>query len=146
MPKNVQTTAQLHSSHTSKVMLKILEPGFNSTWTVNSQMFKLYLEKAEEPEIKLPTYTGASEKQENSRKTSTFALLTTPKLLTVCITTICGKFFKRWEYQITLPASWEICMQVKKQQLELDMKLAFSKSGKEYVKSVYCHPVYLTYM
>ena len=57
MPKNVQTTAQLHSSHTSKVMLKILEPGFNNTWTVNFQMFKLDLEEAEEPAIKLSAST-----------------------------------------------------------------------------------------
>ena len=54
------------------------------------------------------------------------------------------KFWKRWEYQITLPASWEICMQIKKQQLELDME--GSKLGKEFVKAVYCHPAYLTYM
>ena len=65
----------------------------------------------------------------------------------VWITTNCGKFLKRWEYQTTWPASWEICMQVKKQQLELDMeKQTGSKSGKEYVKAVYCHPAYLTYM
>ena len=52
-----------------------------------------------------------------------------------------------WEYQTTLPASWEICMQVRKQQLELDMEQQTgSKSGKEYVKAVYCHPAYLTYM
>ena len=62
------------------------------------------------------------EKQERSRKTSIYALLTTPKPLTVWITTNCGKFFKRWEYQTTLPASWETCMQVKKEQLELDME------------------------
>ena len=56
-------------------------------------------------------------------------------------------FFKRWEYQTTWPASWEICIQVKKQRLELDMeKQTGSKSGKEYVKIVYCHPTYLTYM
>ena len=61
-------------------------------------------------------------KQEGSRKSSTSALLTTPKALTVWITTHCGKFFKRWEYQTTLLASWEICMQIKKQQLELDME------------------------
>ena len=60
-----------------------------------------------------------------------------PKPLTVWITTNCGKFFKKWEYQTTLPASWEICMQIKKQQLELDMKLQTgSKSGKEYSKAV----------
>ena len=76
-----------------------------------------------------------------------FALLTTPKPLTVWITTNYGKFLKRWEYQTTWAASWEICMQVKKQQLELDMEQQTgSKLGKEYVKAVYCHPAYLTYM
>ena len=69
------------------------------------KMFKLGLEKAEEPEIKLPTSVGLSKKQESSRKTSTSALLTMLKPLTVWITTNCEKFFKRWEYQITLPAS-----------------------------------------
>jgi len=59
----------------------------------------------------------------------------------------CGKFLKRWEYQTTLPASWKICMEAKKQQLELDMEQQTgSKLGKEYVKAVYCHPAYLTYM
>jgi len=64
-------------------------------------MFKLDLEKAEEPEIKLPTSMGSSKNQENPRKTSTSGLLTMPKPLTVWITTNCGKFFKRWEYQTT---------------------------------------------
>ena len=74
------------------------------------------------------------EKQESSRKTSTSASLTTPKLLTVWVTTNCGKFFKRWEYQTTWPASWEIYMQVKKQQLELDMEQQTgSKLRKDYV-------------
>ena len=105
------------------------------------------LEKAEEPEIILSTSVGSSKKQESSRKNSTSTLLTTPKPSTVWITTNCGKFFKRWEYQTTLPASWEICMQVKKQQLELDMEQQTgSKSGKEYIKAVYCHPAYLTSM
>ena len=118
--------------------------GFNSTRTENFQMFKLDLEKAE---IKLSTFTGSQKKQECSRKTSTSVLLTMPKPLTVWITTNCGKFFKRWEYQATLPASWEICMQVKKQQLEPDMEQwTGSKLGKEYIKAVYCHPDYLTYM
>ena len=58
-----------------------------------------------------------------------------------------GKFWKRWEYQTVWPASWEMCMQVQKQQLELDMEQQTgSKSGKKYVKTVYCHPAYLTYM
>ena len=57
------------------------------------------------------------------------------------------KILREWEYQTTLPASWETFVQVKKQQLELDMeKLTGSKLGKEYIKAVYCHPVYLTYM
>ena len=68
---------------------------------MNFQMFKLDLEKAEEPEIKLPTSTGSSKKQESSRKTSPSALLTMPKLLTVWIIANCGKFFKSWEYQTT---------------------------------------------
>ena len=84
-------------------------------------MFKLDLEKAEEPEIKLPTSAGSWKKQESARKTSISALLTMPKPLTVWITANL-KFLKSWKYQNTLPASWEICMQVKKQQLELDME------------------------
>ena len=85
-------------------------------------MFKLVLEKAEESEIKLPTSIGSSKKQESSRKTSTSALLTIPKSLTVWITINSGNFWKRWEYQTTWPASWKTCMQVRKQQLELDME------------------------
>ena len=122
-------------------------PGFSSTWTVSFQVFQLDLEKAEEPEIKLPIPIGSLEKQESSRKTSISAFLTMPKPLTVWITTNCGKFLKRWEYQTTWPASWEICMQVKKQQLELDVEQQTgSKLGKEYIKAAYCHPAYLTYM
>ena len=103
---------------------------------MNLQMFKLDLEKAEEPEIKLPISIRSSKKQESSRKTFTFALLTMPKPLIVWITTNCGKFLKSWEYQTTRPASWEIYMQVKKQQLEMDMEQQTgSKSGKEYVNS-----------
>ena len=110
-------------------------------------MFKLDLEKAEEPEIKLPTSAGSWKKQESSTETSISGLLTMPKPLTVWITTNCGKFFKRQEYQTTLCASGEICIQVKKQQLELDLeKWTDSKLGKEYVTAVYCHPAYLTSM
>ena len=110
-------------------------------------MFKLDVEKAEEPEIKLPTSTGSSKKQEHSRKTSTSALSTMLKTSTVWITTNCGKFLKKWEYKTTCPASGEICMQVKKQQLELDMEqYTGSKSGKKYVMAIYCHPAYFTYI
>ena len=113
-------------------IVSLFSAGFNSMWTVNFQMFKLDLEKAEEPEIKLPTSAGSLKKQGSSRKTSTSALLTIPKPLTVWITTNFGKFLKRWKYQTILPASWEIYMQVKKQQLELDTEQQTgSKSGKE---------------
>ena len=101
---------------------KFSKPGFNGTWTMKSQLFKLDLEKAKEPEIKLPTSVGSLKKQESSRKTSISALLTTPKSLTVWIITNSGKLLKRWDYQTTCPATWEICMQVRKQQLELDME------------------------
>ena len=87
---NYRTIALI--SHASKVMLKILQARLQQYVTVNSQMFKLVLEKAEEPEIKVPTSAGSSKKQESSRKTSISALLTTPKPSTVWITINCRKF------------------------------------------------------
>ena len=87
---NYHTIALL--SHASKVMLKSLQARLQQYMTVNFQMFKLVLEKAEEPEIKLPTSAGSLKKQESSRKTSTSALLTIPESLTVWITINCGKF------------------------------------------------------
>ena len=114
---------------------------------MNFQKIKLDLEKAEEPEIKFSTSTESSNKQESSRKTSISALLTMLKPFTVWITKVCGELWKRWEYQTIWPASWEICIQVKKQQLELDIEQQTgSKSGKEYIKAVHCHPAYLTYI
>ena len=109
-------------SHTIKVMLKILQARLQQYVNCDFQLFRLHLEKAEEPEIKLPTSAGSSKEQDNSRKTSISALLTMPKPLTVWITTKCGKFSKRWEYQTTWLAPWKICVQVRKQQLELDME------------------------
>jgi len=112
---------------------------------MNFQMFKLDLEKAEEPEIKLPTSVGSWKKQESSRKTSTSALLIMPKSL--CVSQQTGKFWKGWEYQTTLPAFWEIYIQVKKQQLESGIEQQTgSKLGKEHVKAVYCHFAYLPSM
>ena len=107
-------------------------------------MFKLDLEKAEKPEIKLPTSIGSSKKQEGSRKTSTTALLTTPKPLTVWVTTNYGKFFKRREYQTTLPASWEICMQHKKQQFRTGHgKTDWFQMGKESPCLFNCYAEYI---
>ena len=108
-PKNVQTTAQLHSSHMLAKQCWKFSKLVNSMWTENFQMLKLVLEKAEESEIKLPTSSGSSKKQESSRKASTSALLPMPKPLTVLITTNCGKFLKRWEYQTTLAAEKSVC-------------------------------------
>ena len=78
MPRNPQTTTHLHSFHMLAECSKLAKPGFNNMWTVNIQMFMLDLEKAEEPEIKLPTSTGSLKKQVSSKKTSTSALLTMP--------------------------------------------------------------------
>jgi len=126
MPKkgNAKECSNYHTialiSHASKVMLKILQARLQQY--MNFQMFKLVLEKTEEPEIKLPISFGSSKKQESSRKTSISALLTMPKPLTVWMIINCGKFRKRWEYQTTWLASWETYMQVRKQQSELGME------------------------
>ena len=88
-------------------------------WTKNFQMFKLVLEKAEEPEIKLPTSSESSKKQESSRKIVPYFCFIDYAKAFDCVDPKTLENSKRWEYQTTWPASWEICMQVKKQQLEL---------------------------
>ena len=146
MRMNVQTTAQLHSSHTlSKQCSKFSKPGFNNTWTVNFQMSKLDWENAEEPEIKLPTSAGSSKKQE-FQKNIYSALLTTPKPLTVWITT-------NWKSlqemgipdHLTCPlrnlcAGQEVTVRTGHETMD------WFQIGKEYVKAIYCHSAYLTYM
>ena len=113
-------------------------------------MYKLNLGKAEEPEIQfpaLPTSAGSQKKQENSRKKIYFCFIDCAKAFDCVNHNNCGKFLERWEYQTTLLVSWETWMQDKKQQLEPDMEQwTSSKLGKEYVKAVYCHSAYLTYM
>ena len=104
------------------------------TWLRSHESAQTYFLKSE-----------SQKKQESSRKTS--ASLTMLKPLTVWTTTNYGKFLKRWEYQTTLPVSWDACVQVKKQQLEPDMEQRTgSKLGKQYVRAVYYHPAYLAYM
>ena len=88
-------------SQASKVMLKILQATFQQNMNHELPDVQAGLKKAEEPEIKLLTSAGSSKKQESSRKTSTSALLTMPKPLTVWATANSGKFIKRWEYQTT---------------------------------------------
>ena len=109
-------------SHTSKVMLKILQDRLQQYVNHELPDVQAGFRKGRGIRDQMPTSIGSLRKQESSRKTSTSALLTMSNPLTVSITTNCGKFWKRWEYQTTWPPSWEICMQVRKQQLELDME------------------------
>ena len=108
-------------------------------------MFKLDF-KAEEPDIKLPTFIGSWRKK-GFQKNIYLGFIDYAKAFDCVDHNKLWKFLKRWEYQTTLPASWDICMQVKKQQLELDIEQQTgSKLGKKWIKAVYCHPVHLTYM
>ena len=115
-------------------------------WTVNLQMFKLVLEKAEEPEIKLPTFIGSYKKQENSRKNIYFCFIDYAQAFK------CIDHSKLWKIlrdgnTITIPASWEIRMQVKKQQLESDMQNGQIQNWERIIlRALYCDPDYLTYM
>ena len=111
-------------------------------------MFKLVLEKAEEPEIKLPTSAGPSEKQESSRKTSTSALLTTPKPLTNCMDH--NKLWKIFK-EMVIPDHLSCLLRNLDAGQEATVRTRHrtktgSKEGKEFVKVVYCHSAYLTYM
>ena len=128
MPKNAQNHTIAFILQTRKVMLKILQARLQQYENCDLPDVQPGFRKAEEPEIKLQTSAGSWKKQESSRKISISALLTMPKPLTMWITINCGKFWKRWEYQTTWPASWETCMQVRKQQLELNMELYWERS------------------
>ena len=114
---------------------------------MNFQMFKLVLEKAEEPEIKLPTSAGSSKKQESSRKTSISALLTMPKPLTVWITTNCGKIIQ----EMGIPDHLTCLLRNLNAGQEERVRTGHGKTdwfqiGKGVCQAVYCHPAYLTYM
>ena len=119
-------------SHASKVMLKVLQARPQQYVNHKIPGVQAGFRKGRGTRDQIANIVVSSEKQESSRKTSASALLTMPMPLTVWITTNSGKFLKRWAYQTTLPASWEICMQVRKEQLEPDMKQWIgSKLGKE---------------
>ena len=98
---NVQTTAQLHSSHTGKVMFKILQVRLQQYVNQEFPDIQAGFKKGRGTRDQITNIRWVIEKKERSRKTSTSALLTMPKLLIVWITTNCGKFFKRWQYQTT---------------------------------------------
>ena len=129
-------------------MLKILQARLQQYMTPEIPDVQVGFRKGRETRDQIANIRWIIRKAQEFQKNIYFCFIYwLNKSLTVWITTNCGKFFKRWEHQTTLPASWEICMQVKKQQLELDMEQQTgSKLGKEYVKAVYCHPSYLTYV
>ena len=134
-------------SHASKVMLKILQARLQQYVYHELPDVQAGFRKGRGTRDQIANICWIMEKAREFQKNIYFCLLTMPKPLTVWITINCGKFWKRREYQTTWPASWEICRKhVRKQQLELDMEQTDSKLGKEYVKVVYCHPAYLTYM
>ena len=106
----------------SKVMLKIFQARLQQYVNCELPDVQAGFRKGRGTRDQIAHIHWIMEKQKSSRKTSISALLTTPKPLTAWITINCGKFWKRWEYQTTWPASWETYMQVRKQQLELDME------------------------
>ena len=133
-------------SHATKVMLKILQASLQQYVNRELPDVQAGFRKGRGTRDQIANICWIIEKAREFQKNIYFCFMDYAKAFD-CITTNYGKFFKRWEYQTTLPASWEICMQVRKQQLELDMEQQTgSKLGKEYVKAVYCHPDYLTYM
>ena len=128
-------------SHASKAMLKILQARLQQYVNHELPDVQAGFRKGRETRDQIANICWIITKARVPEKTSISTLLTMPKPLTVWITTNSGKFFKRWEYQTTWPASWETYMQVRKQQLEQDMEQQTgSKLRKEYVKAVYCHP------
>ena len=120
--KKCSNTTQLHSFHTSKVMLKILQARLQQYVNWEYPDVQTGFRKGRRTKDQMANIHWIIKKEREFHKKSTSYLITTPKLLTVWTTINCGKFWKRWGYQTTLPASWKISMQVKKQQLELNME------------------------
>ena len=122
MPKNAQMTTQLHSSHMLVVMFKILQARLQQYMNHELPDVQAGFRRGRGTRDQIANIWWSLKKQQSFRKTSISAFLTMPKCLTVWTTINCGNFWKRWEYQTTWPASWETYMQVRKQQLELDME------------------------
>ena len=136
----------LHNcNYASKVMLKILQARLQQYMNRELPDFKLDLEKAEEPDIKLPTSTGSQKKQE-FQENNYFCLIDYTKAFDCVDHNKLWKILKDMGIADHLICSWKTSMQVKKQQLGLDRKQwTGSTLGKKYVKTVYRHPAYLTY-
>ena len=121
MPKNAQTVTFLPISHSSKVMLKILQPRLQQYKNCELPDVQACFRKGRGTRDQIANICRIIKKAREFQKISPFALFIMSKSLTVWITTNCCKFWKRWEYQTTWPAFWEIFMQVRKQELDLDM-------------------------
>ena len=133
-------------SHVSKAMLKILQARLQQYVNCELPDVQAGFRKGRGTRDQIANIHWIIKKAREFHKNIYFCFIDYAKAF-VWITINCGKFWKRWEYQTTWPASWEICMQVRKQQLELDMEQQTgSKLKKEYIKDVYCHPTYFTYM
>ena len=122
MPKNIQTTAQLHSPHASKVMLKIHQSRLQQYVNWELPGVQAGFRKGRGTRDQIANTRWITEKAREFQKNIYFCFTDYTKAFDLLDKTHCGKFWKRWEYQTTWPASWEICLQVKKQQLELDME------------------------
>ena len=109
-------------SHTSKVILKILQAGLQQYVNRELPDVQAGFRKGRGTRDQIANTHWIMEKAREFQKNIYFCFIDYAKALTVWITINCGKFWKRWEYQTTWPASWEACIQVRKQQLELDME------------------------
>jgi len=128
-------------------MPKILEGGFQQSMNCELPDVQADFRKGRGTRDQIANIHWIVEKARELQKNIYFCFFWLCQSLWLCRSQQTGKFWKRWEYQTPSPASWEICMQVKEQQLKLDMeKQSGSKLGKEYTKAVYYHPAYLTYM
>ena len=121
MPENAQTTAQLHSPHSCKVMLKILQARLQQYMNHELPDVQAGFRKGRGTRDQIANIQWIIKKAREFQKNIYFCFIDYAKAF-VWITINCGKFLKRWEYQTTWPASWETYMQVRKQQLELDME------------------------
>ena len=140
---NYHTTALI--SHASKLTLKILQVRLQQYVIHELPDVQAGVRKGRGTRDQIANIRWIIEKAREFQKNIYFCFIDYAKVW-LWIITNCGKFFKTWEYQTTLHASWETCMQVRKQQLKPNMEQTGSKLGKEYVKTEYCHPAYLTYM
>ena len=119
--------------------------GFFTKWATKEALLKFFYKKRQRNKRSNRQHLLDHQKSKRVPEKLLFLLYWLCQSLWLCGSQQTGKFLKRWEYQATWPASWEICLQVKEQQLELNMEQTGSKSGKGHVKAAYCHPAYLTY-